>query len=74
VRPVRILTASGARIDPFDCERWSKLAANASREEVANEGYVHDVYEATFAGPFERAAELLLQYKIFAPHRMFSHV
>ena len=71
---MRILTARMARRSTFDCENWSKLATNANREEVARGGYVHDIYGAPFPGDFQRAAELLLAYKVFAPHRMYHHV
>src|SRR5688572_8610241 len=71
---MRILTARMARRSPFDCETWSKLATNAIRDDIVRGGYVHDRYEAPFFGDFQRAADLLLAYKVFAPHRMYHHV
>lgn len=71
---MRFLTASSARDSAFDCGQWSLLAPNATCELIARGGYVHDVYTAPFTGDFERAAQALLHYKIFAPQRMVSHV
>ena len=53
----------------FNCDEWSRLATNSTREEVA-QGFVHDVYEAPFDHDFGRAVEALLAYRIFAPSRM----
>ena|SRR6266851_5645909 len=71
---MRVLTAAMARETDFRCTEWSRLAANATREQIAHGDFVHDVYEAPFTGDFERAVDALLAYKIFAPHRMFAHV
>jgi len=71
---MRFLTATSARATPFDCGPWSGLPANASREGARSGGYVHDIYAASFSGDFERAAEALLLYKVFAPERMHAHV
>jgi uncharacterized protein (UPF0548 family) len=71
---MRLLTASKAREAAFDCEGWSTLPANASREAAHGEGYLHDSYESPFTGDFERAAEALLLYEIFAPGRMYRRV
>jgi uncharacterized protein (UPF0548 family) len=71
---VRFLTATNAREADFSCDAWSKLAVNATREEVALGGYVHDIYEAPIAGAFERAVDALLAYQIFAPRRMYAQV
>ncbi len=71
---MQVLTVGKAREARFDCGRWSTRAANASRPQVAGGGYQHDVYEGHFTGDFDRAADALLSYKIFAPDRMFAHV
>jgi uncharacterized protein (UPF0548 family) len=71
---VRILTTAHARQAPFDCEGWSTLAPNATREEVSAGGFQHDIYDAPFKGDFERAVESLLEYRIFPSHRMVAHV
>jgi uncharacterized protein (UPF0548 family) len=47
---------------------------NATREQIAHGGFVHDFYQAPFTGDFERAVDALLAYRIFAPHRMIAHV
>lgn len=73
-RSMRVLTAARARMDAFDCRAWSRLATNASRAKTSVGGFVHDAYEAPFTGDFERAAEALLRYRIFAPGRMYAHV
>jgi uncharacterized protein (UPF0548 family) len=71
---MRLLTAPSAREAAFDCAAWSALAVNATREEIAHGGFVHDVYEAPITGDFDRAVESLLAYRIFAPQRMLARV
>ena len=71
---MRLLSAADARHAAFDCDRWSSLEGNASRELVARDGFTHDRYESDFVYDFGRAVERLLAYKIFAPHRMIARV
>lgn len=71
---MRVLTALRARTDAFDCKTWSGLSTNASRDATRDGSFVHDIYEASFTGDFDTAAEALLLYEIFAPDRMHSHV
>lgn len=71
---MRFLTTQQARQAPFDCEGWSHLAPNATREEVAVGGFQHDIYDAPVRGEFERAIDALLEYRIFTPSRMIAHV
>jgi uncharacterized protein (UPF0548 family) len=47
---------------------------NATREQIAHGGFVHDFYESPIIGDFGGAVDALLAYKIFAPNRMFAHV
>jgi len=61
---VRFLTTANAREAPFDCDRWSKLRTNASREAVSAGGFQHDSYEATLGGDFESAVDLLYAYMV----------
>ena len=70
---MRVMSKSTGRGTPFNCDEWSRFAANTKREEVAS-GFVHDVYEAPFKGDFERAVDALLAYRIFAPSRMYARV
>jgi len=71
---MRILTVTHARERTFDCNEWVSLVTNATRDEVNQGGFVHDIYEAPFSGEFDRAAEALFAYRIFAPQRMYAHV
>ena len=71
---MRILSSATAVRSTFDCERWARLPTNATREDVSHGHYVHDLYEASFSGNFERAADSLFQYKIFPIHRMRAFV
>jgi uncharacterized protein (UPF0548 family) len=71
---MRPLSATAARTEPFDCQAWRGQTPNASRALVAGPGYTHDRSSAPFTGDFDAAAEALLRYQVFAPHRMVSHV
>jgi uncharacterized protein (UPF0548 family) len=71
---VRFLTTAQARQATFDCEGWSHLAPNATREEISDRGFQHDIYDAPFRGEFDRAVDSLLEYRIFPRSRMIAHV
>src|SRR5688572_24336031 len=70
---MRIMSKRKGREAPFNCDEWSGLAANSTREDVAH-GFVHDFYDAPFEGDFCRAVDALLAYRIFAPSRMHARV
>jgi uncharacterized protein (UPF0548 family) len=70
---MRILSKRKGLEAPFSCDEWSHLATNSSREEAA-QGFLHDTYESTFDGDFARAVDALLEYRIFAPSRMYAQV
>jgi uncharacterized protein (UPF0548 family) len=71
---MRLWTARGARRAPFSCEQWLSLQPNATREGIAGGGYTHDRYEAPLVADFQTAADTLLSYQIYPPHRMRAHV
>jgi uncharacterized protein (UPF0548 family) len=71
---VRVLTARMARLSAFDCEEWSRLSINCTRQDLSRGAFVHDLYEAEFIGDFNRATDALFSYRIFAPRRMYARV
>jgi len=68
------MSAVRAREAEFNCDAWSKIPANASRDDIRLGGFVHDVYEAPITGAFDRAVDALLAYRIFAAQRMYARV
>jgi uncharacterized protein (UPF0548 family) len=70
---MRFLSTRKGRAAPFNCDEWSQLATNSTREDTI-QGFVHDVYAAPFDGDFAGAVDALLAYRIFAPTRMHARV
>jgi uncharacterized protein (UPF0548 family) len=71
---MRLWTGKSARSAPFNCDRWRSLKPNSTREAIAEGAYAHDTYKASLTADFEAAADTLLSYRIYPPHRMRAHV
>jgi uncharacterized protein (UPF0548 family) len=71
---MHVLLASRAWVSPIEAVPWLRLAPNASRDDIAEGGYLHDRYEGRVEGSFERALDRLLRYDIFPPERMRARV
>lgn len=77
---MRLTTATRLRQSAAACDGWTAAPATASLEALEN-GKA-DRYAMTLHGPgyeepaetFARAADLLLRYRLFPPHRMLARV
>jgi uncharacterized protein (UPF0548 family) len=77
---VRLTTATRLRETPVDCQRWADSPATASVEDLENakldtySSFVRGTGYETATETFERAIDLLLQYRLFPPETVDATV